>query len=134
MFKFLHHTLPIPTVSSTDHIVKAARNLHQAIDGTTATAPDELQAIEHICALLLGTTEPPLLPEHPVQQNAPQQINSTDPPSFKQPIKQPLQQPVQTNSPLNIPSNRQSPHIIPFNDNELDDSTIQGSDNLSAPL
>ena len=39
-FKFLHHTLPAPTVSSTDSIVKAAKDLCQATDGTTATAPD----------------------------------------------------------------------------------------------
>ncbi len=118
MFKFLHHTLPIPTVSSTDCIVKAARNLRQAIDGTTATAPDELQAIEHLPALLLGTTKPLPLPEHPVQQYAPQQFDLTDPPSFKQQIEQPLQQPVQTNSQPNGQSNRQSSHVIPLNDNE----------------
>ena len=81
-------------MSSTNCIVKAARNLHHAIDGTTATATDELQVIEHLRALLLGTTEPPPLPEHPVQQLAPQQFDFSSPQSFEQQIEQPLQQPV----------------------------------------
>ena len=44
-FKFLHHTFPVPSVTSTNHIVKAAKHLHDTINGTTSTVPDKLQAI-----------------------------------------------------------------------------------------
>ncbi|EED89749.1 predicted protein [Thalassiosira pseudonana CCMP1335] len=78
-FKFLHHTLPVPKVSSTNRIVKATKHLRQAIDDSTTTAPDELQAIENLRALLLGSPQPPPLPETVVQpalfKLAPQHAN-----------------------------------------------------------
>ena len=56
-------------MSSADRIVKAAKHLCDAINGTTSTAPDKLQPIEHLRRLILGTTEPPPLPELPQQQD-----------------------------------------------------------------
>ena len=60
-------------MSSTNHIVKATKHLRDAINGTTSTTPDELQAIKHLRALILGITKPPPLPELPLQQVTPQQ-------------------------------------------------------------
>ena len=44
-FTFLHHTIPVPTITATDRIVNATKHLKQAIEGNTTPAPDELEAI-----------------------------------------------------------------------------------------
>jgi hypothetical protein len=44
-FKFLHHTLPAPTITLTDRIVKATKHLKQAIENHMLPGPDELEAI-----------------------------------------------------------------------------------------
>jgi hypothetical protein len=140
-FKFLHHTLPVPKVSSTDRIVKATKHLRQAINDHTTTAPDELQAIEHLRALLLGNPQPLPLPEA-VQPASPLQAEEHAsslqaeendlPPPEPQPA-QPPAQPVQTASPPVKPSHRHSPHAIPFDDDELDASTSSGTEDLPLP-
>jgi hypothetical protein len=132
-FKFLHHTLPVPKVSSTDRIVKATKHLRQAINDSTTTAPDELQAIENLRALLLGSPQPPPLPETSVQPDSPPQAETSDLPPPEPQIAQPPVQSVQTGSPPVKPSHRQSPHAIPFNDDELDASTSSGTDDLPLP-
>lgn len=129
-FKFLHHTLPTPTVSATDRIVKATQNLRRAIDGNTTTAPDELQAIETLRALILGTPQPPPLPESPVPPVPPPQADEIDLPAPEPILEQPSAQPVQTGSPRSTPSNRPGPHAIPFDEDELDTSTVIGTDDL----
>ena len=132
-FKFLHHTLPVPKVSSTDRIVKATKHLRQAIDDSTTTAPDELQAIENLRALLLGSPQPPPLPETSVQPASPPQAETSDLPPPEPQIAKPPVQSVQTGSPPGKPSHRQSPHAIPFNDDELDASMSSGTDDLPLP-
>eukprot|EP01082_Thalassiosira_pseudonana_P004270 g3915.t1 g3915 contig14:1435-2889(-) len=132
-FKFLHHTLPVPQVSATDRIVKATKHLRQAINDNTTTALDELQAIEHLRALLLGRPQPPPLPEAPVQPASPPQAEEIDLPPPEPQIAQPPAQPVQTGSPPVKPSHRHSPHAIPFNDDELDASTSSGTEELPLP-
>jgi hypothetical protein len=54
------------------------------------------------------------------------------PPPELQIAKTPVQS-VQTGSPPGKPSHRQSPHAIPFNDDELDASTSSGTDDLPLP-
>eukprot|EP00970_Alexandrium_tamarense_P007123 scaffold1237_cov194-Alexandrium_tamarense.AAC.1 len=132
-FKFLHHTLPVPTVSSTDRIVKATKHLRQAIDDSTTTAPDELQAIENLRALLLGSPQPPPLPETFIQPASLPQAETSDLPPPEPQIAKPPVQTVQTGSPTGKPSHRQSPHAIPFNDDELDASMSSGTDDLPLP-
>ena len=126
-------------MSSTDRIVKATKHLRDAINGTPSTAPDELQAIEHLRALILGTTEQPPLPELPCQQVTPKQ-----PPPIQelhdqhitpqQPVfnssssdEHPLEQQIQTNSTPSIRSSNTDLHIIPLNDNEINESTEQNN-------
>eukprot|EP01082_Thalassiosira_pseudonana_P011880 g10662.t1 g10662 contig4:2284681-2286983(+) len=101
----------------------------QAIDDSTTTAPDELQAIEN----LLGNPQPPPLPESSVQPASPSQAETSNlPPPEPQIAKLPVQ-PDQTGSPPSKPSHRQSPHAIPFNDDELDASRSSGTDDLPLP-
>eukprot|EP00956_Cyclotella_meneghiniana_P020333 scaffold35676_cov69-Cyclotella_meneghiniana.AAC.2 len=132
-FKFLHHTLPVPTVSSTDRIVKATKQLNDAITGATPAAPDELEAIENLRALILGTAPPPPLPEPQQQPHAPQPLTDAAPTveaNEPLPILEPASPPVQTTSPHSHPPRRQGPQAIPFEPDELDDATIIGADDI----
>ena len=52
--KFKHHALSTPTVTPLDRIVKATRTLATAIKFRSNELPDELQAIEHLRALITG--------------------------------------------------------------------------------
>ena len=54
MFKFHHHSLPFPTVSNADCIIKAVQDLKCAIDSKPTAPHDGLQAIEALHALILG--------------------------------------------------------------------------------
>ena len=53
-FRFLHHNLPIPTITHTDRITKATQHLIRAIDGHPGTPDDELQAIQNLRNLITG--------------------------------------------------------------------------------
>ena len=53
-FKSKHHTITTPTVTPLDRIVKATRTLATAIKFRSNELPDELQAIEHLRALITG--------------------------------------------------------------------------------
>ena len=55
-FKFKHHTLKTPTVTPLDRVIKATRDLATAIHGQGDESPDELQAIEHLRALINGNS------------------------------------------------------------------------------
>jgi hypothetical protein len=124
-FKFLHHALPVPQVSSADRIVQATKDLRQAIDGATTSAPDELEAIKQLRALILGTPPPPPLPEEIAPPEAPRLADVAP-----LPIPQAIQNPIQTDSPQESPPRRRGPQLIPFDDDELDDSTVIGADDL----
>ena len=56
-FKFKHHALPTPSVTNTGRIVKATKDLTDAIKGNNKAPPDKLEAIENLKALIRG--EPP---------------------------------------------------------------------------
>ena len=84
-----------------------------------------IEAIEQLRALILGTPPPPPLPEQAVPPEAPP-VEAAEP----LPIPQVIPNPIQTDSPQSSPSRRQGPQVIPFNDDELDDSTVIGADDL----
>ena len=60
-WKFKHQVIKVPTVTPTDRIVQATRQLTAAIQGTNDTPPNELEAIEHLRALIMaGNSSQPL--------------------------------------------------------------------------
>ena len=61
-WKFKHHSIKVPTITSTDRIVQATRQLTAAIQGTNNPPPDELEAIEHLRALIMATSSSQPLP------------------------------------------------------------------------
>ena len=62
-FKFLHHTLPMPTVLDTDRIIKATQQLRLAIEGKQNTPVDKFGAIQHLQALITGASNIPTVEE-----------------------------------------------------------------------
>jgi hypothetical protein len=54
MFKFHHHSLPFPTVSNADCIIKAVQDLKCAIDSKPTAPHDGLQDIEALHVLILA--------------------------------------------------------------------------------
>ncbi|KAL7534864.1 hypothetical protein ACHAXR_006130 [Thalassiosira sp. AJA248-18] len=57
-WKFKHHALPTPAISSTDRIVKATQNLAATIQVANPSQQDELSAIEHLRALISNSSVP----------------------------------------------------------------------------
>ncbi|KAL7475357.1 hypothetical protein ACHAW6_001273 [Cyclotella cf. meneghiniana] len=51
-FKFLHHSLPDPTITNTNRITKATQHLIRTIGRQPNAPPDELQAIQHLKDLI----------------------------------------------------------------------------------
>ena len=77
-WKFKHHTIKVPTVTTADRIVQATRQLTAAIQGTNNPPPDELEAIEQLRALLTSDSATPPQP----QQSVPSTIEeSTEQPT-----------------------------------------------------
>ena len=54
-WKFKHHSLTVPTITTTDRIVKATQDLTAAIGGQNKPPPDDLEAIEDLRALIYGS-------------------------------------------------------------------------------
>ncbi len=52
-FQYKHHTIPVPVITATDSILKVTHQLTAAIEGIQDAAPDELEAIESLCHILL---------------------------------------------------------------------------------
>ena len=50
-WKFKHHAIKMPTVTPTDRIVQATRQLTAAIQDASDPLLDELEAIDHLRAL-----------------------------------------------------------------------------------
>ncbi|KAL7475044.1 hypothetical protein ACHAW6_000973 [Cyclotella cf. meneghiniana] len=51
-FTFLHHSLPTPTISNADCIIKAIQHLNKTIMTQPPTQPDRLEAITNLCNLI----------------------------------------------------------------------------------
>jgi hypothetical protein len=128
-FTFLHHTIPVPTVTAADRIIHATKHLKQAIEGNITPAPDELEAIAALKALIMGTPPDPPLPNPAVIAN--KVTNTCD--YYDDEPRQQLYQTTPTPSPPSPPKHLQTPPAtgptaIPFHDDELDDtSTIHPS-------
>eukprot|EP00804_Cyclotella_cryptica_P006568 CCRYP_021174-RA/>CCRYP_021174-RA protein AED:0.46 eAED:0.46 QI:0/0/0/1/1/1/2/0/373 len=60
-YKFLHHTLPTPSISDTNCIIKATQHLQRVINGQRSTDGDELTAIQHLQAIISGAMCPPFI-------------------------------------------------------------------------
>ena len=55
--KFKHHTIKVLTVTTADRIVQATCQLTAAIQGNINPPLDELEAIEHVRALLASDSD-----------------------------------------------------------------------------
>eukprot|EP00804_Cyclotella_cryptica_P023499 CCRYP_012116-RA/>CCRYP_012116-RA protein AED:0.38 eAED:0.40 QI:0/0/0/1/0/0/3/0/266 len=66
-FTFLHHTIQVPTITAADRIIRATKHLKQAIDGHTTPAPDKLEAIAALKALITGSPPDSPLPDPAVE-------------------------------------------------------------------
>ena len=122
-FRFLHHTLPIPTITNTDRFVKATQHLVRTIDGHQDAPPDELRATQNLRNLLTGATRQPLATEAN-QDIEPDKTNPAQPIAEPTPIPQPIHiapDPIHTAPAAQPTSNL--PNVIPFDDNEYEPST-----------
>jgi len=125
-FTFLHHTIPIPTITTADCIIRATKHLKQAIDGHTAPAPDELEVIAALKALIMGSPPDPPLPD-PVVDPSPHVVTATVDHYDDEPAHLPLHSmPTPSLSlPMRAPPFPTTAHptTIPFHDNELDNAS-----------
>ena len=117
-WKFSHHALPIPSISSTDRIVKATQNLTSVIQGANPSQPDELAAIEQLRAILLNSTPLPSRNESPTAVPTSEPVH-IEPQNVSEPI---IQQPTQSQSfeaePNKSCANAPAPVLIPPDDDE----------------
>ena len=136
-WKFKHHALNIPEVSTTDRIVKATQHLATAIQGANTAQPDELEAIEQLRALLSNNSTPQPIAE-PTQQESPPEIPRTtlpteptpNPPAIFEPILEQQVQPATLETePVDQPffNNHPAPAFISQDD---EDEPIQPRYNL----
>jgi hypothetical protein len=65
MFRFKHHSMPIPSITPTNQIIAVTHDLTAAILGVQEAPPDDLQAIATLCHLLLGEVPPTPVPINP---------------------------------------------------------------------
>ncbi len=119
-FCFLHHTLPVPTISNTDRIVKATQHLVRTIDGHQDAPPDELRAIQQLRDLLTGAAQQPSTTD----SNRDIETDITNP---AKPIAEPapIPQPIHTSpDPIHTaPAARPHanlPNVVPFDDNKYE--------------
>eukprot|EP00804_Cyclotella_cryptica_P002147 CCRYP_006558-RA/>CCRYP_006558-RA protein AED:0.41 eAED:0.35 QI:0/-1/0/1/-1/1/1/0/379 len=114
-FTFLPHTIPVPNITAVDCIIRATKHLRQAIDGHTAPAHDELEAIAALKALI--TRSPPAPRPEPVMETPPHEDTTTVNHYKDEPVHLPLQDMPMPSPPLPTLAH---PTAIPFHDNELD--------------
>jgi hypothetical protein len=124
-FTFLHHTIPVPTITAADRIVHATKHLKQAIESNITPAPDELEAIAALKALIMGTPPDPPLPNpdlisHEVTNTSDHYDDEPMHPLFHNP---PIPSPPSPPQHLPAPPTA-GPTAIPFRDDELDDASI----------
>jgi hypothetical protein len=60
-FRFKHHAIPVPE-TATNRIIDATTRLTATIAGIQDAPPDETEAIQSLCTLLLGKIAPPTPP------------------------------------------------------------------------
>jgi hypothetical protein len=57
-FQFKHHAIPVPEITATNRIIDATTRLTTAIAGIQDAPPDNMDAIQPLCTLLLGKVAP----------------------------------------------------------------------------
>jgi hypothetical protein len=114
-FRFMHHAIPVPEISATDRIIDATTRLTAAIAGIQDAPPNEMEAIESLCALLLGKVAllppptPSILPTTPLSTPV---VNEDEPVIIWNPhLVQPAL-PTHNLNTNNINSNRNTPAIV----------------------
>jgi hypothetical protein len=58
MFRFKHHVFPVPDITATNRIIDATTRLAATIAGVQEAPPDEMEAIQSLCTLLLDKVAP----------------------------------------------------------------------------
>jgi len=118
-FKFLHHTLPTPTVSNTDRIIKATQQLRLTIEGKRDAPADELGAIQHLRALITGAAHTPMVEE---PDSVPEPEPATYTPGPTQECRpEPLPTHLVTQPTPSLPNTTApQPHLIPFEEDEYE--------------
>eukprot|EP00804_Cyclotella_cryptica_P009708 CCRYP_011254-RA/>CCRYP_011254-RA protein AED:0.28 eAED:0.25 QI:0/-1/0/1/-1/1/1/0/682 len=117
-FRFLHHNLPIPTITHTDRITKATQHLIRVIDGHPGTPDDELQAIQNLRVLITGATtslnntSPSI---EPISTIIKETATSLTPTLTNLVSPDPSPQPLQSATPTRVPN---QPTVIPFEEHE----------------
>ncbi|KAL7482667.1 LOW QUALITY PROTEIN: hypothetical protein ACHAW6_012250 [Cyclotella cf. meneghiniana] len=76
-FTFLHHSLPTPTISNADCIIKAIQHLTKTIMNHPPSQPDKLEAITNCRNLISGTKPPAPAPAFATHNNAVQTDDAT---------------------------------------------------------
>jgi hypothetical protein len=125
-FTFLHHTIQAPTITAADRIIRATKHLKQAIDGHNTPAPDELEAIAALKALITGSPPDPLLPD-PAVEPSPHVVTTTvdhydDEPAHLPLHSMPMPSLLLTTHAPPFPTTAR-PTTIPFHDDEIDDAS-----------
>jgi hypothetical protein len=64
-FQFKHHALPDPEITATNRMIDATTRLTAAIAGIQEAPPNEMEAIQSLCTLLLSKSAP-ILPPLPI--------------------------------------------------------------------
>eukprot|EP00804_Cyclotella_cryptica_P026520 CCRYP_008139-RA/>CCRYP_008139-RA protein AED:0.40 eAED:0.40 QI:0/0/0/1/0/0/3/0/289 len=105
-------------ITPTDRILKATKDLTQAIKNHTTPAPDELEAITALKAVITGTPPDPPLPE-PATEAPPHDIIDTVEHYKDEPVSLPLHT---TPMPSPLPPTYR-PTAIPLDDDKLDNAS-----------
>ena len=126
--KFLQHTLPTPIITPTDRIMKATKHLKQAIEIHTTPGPDELEAIAALKALINGTTPDPPLPELAPELQPNAIVETVEPMTHDSTSHHSQTDEMPTPLPY-----RHHPTAIPFEDDELDNASVIGVNDIPPP-
>jgi hypothetical protein len=62
IFRYKHHAIPVLEITATDRIIDTTTRLTATIAGIQDTPPDEMDAIQSLCTLLLDEVAPLPLP------------------------------------------------------------------------
>ena len=105
--------------------MKATKQLKCAIDKHTTYGSNELEAISKLHALLTGTQPDPPLPKPQILLPIPEPNGKVE-----LLIEEPPPQPTQTFNKATPPPNLQGPTTITVNDDELNNTTAIGADDI----
>jgi hypothetical protein len=70
-FQFKHHAIPVPDITATDRIIDTTTRLTTAIAGVQDRTPDEMEASQSLCTILLGKFAPLSPPTPSILPNPP---------------------------------------------------------------